>query len=149
MKKEWIKNWFSNMERMEPLVYQGVTYNTAENFYQAMKLPKDRIDLRLEIAVLPPHKAKTAIRDKKRFPWREDWNKEEALKVMEYVLRHKFKVGTEWADKLLATGTEEIIEWNNWNDDFWGKDIDNKLGSNHLGRILMKIREDLSNVNKD
>jgi predicted NAD-dependent protein-ADP-ribosyltransferase YbiA (DUF1768 family) len=58
-----IKNWFSNMLPMDqPYVYQGVSYRTTEHFYQAMKLPKDRVDLRAEIAALGPHKAKTEIR---------------------------------------------------------------------------------------
>lgn len=139
-----IKNWFSNMLPLdEPFIYDGIAYRTSENFYQAMKLPKDRNDLRAEIAALNPYKAKLAIRDKEKYLWRSDWNKELSLKVMKYILEKKFTYGTMWADKLLATGDEEIVEYNNWNDIFWGWDINKKTGENNLGKILMKIRESL------
>jgi len=138
-----IKNWFSNMLPMdEPYEYQGILYRTSENFYQAMKLPKDRIDLRTEIAAMNPYKAKTAIRDRKKYLWREDWESDK-LAVMEYILRIKFAKGTSWAAKLLATGNEEIVEWNNWNDRFYGKDIRTGVGENNLGKLLMKIRDEL------
>lgn len=127
----------------EPLEYQGVSYSSVENFYQAMKLPKDRIDLRAEIAALEPRKSKTAIRNRDKYPWREDWTQEESLKVMEFALRHKFADGTTWAKKLLETGDKEIIEWNNWDDKFWGRCNKTNKGENHLGRILMKLRAEL------
>jgi ribA/ribD-fused uncharacterized protein len=146
-KKEWVRNWFSNMLPFdEPLVYQGIVYLSVENFYQAMKLPKDRVDLRAEIAALDPRKSKVEIRNDKKYPWREDWTKEEALKVMEFALRHKFAEGTSWAEKLLETGSEEIIEWNNWKDIYWGRCIHTNKGENHLGKLLMRVREDLQNA---
>lgn len=139
-----IKNWFSNMLPLdEPLVYNGVSYRTSEHFYQAMKMPKERNDLRAELAAMNPYKAKLAVRDKKRYPWREDWSKELSLKVMFYILCVKFSRGTSWAEKLLATGDEEIVEFNNWRDTFWGWDINLKTGENNLGKMLMKIREGL------
>lgn len=139
-----IKNWFSNMLPLDqPFVYDGISYRTSENFYQAMKLPKDRNDLRAEIAAMNPFKAKTSIRDKKKYLWRSDWTPELSLKVMRYILNVKFAYGTTWADKLLATGDEEIVEFNNWRDVFWGWDVNLKTGKNNLGKILMEIRESL------
>ena len=36
----------------------------------------------------------------------------------------------------------KLVEGNYWKDTFWG--VDEKLGGkNHLGRILMEIREEL------
>lgn len=132
------------LEFDKPLVYQGIEYRSAENFYQAMKLPKDRLDLRAEIAALPSRKSKTAIRQKERYPWREDWTQEEALRVMEFALRHKFTADTTWGIILMEKDPEkEIIEWNNWGDVFWGRCIHTNKGENHLGRLLMKIREEL------
>ncbi len=140
---EKTKNWFSNMLPLdEPFIYDGITFLTSENFYQAMKMPKDRKDLRAEIAALGPFKAKTAIRDKTKYPWREDWNQEMGLKVMWYILGIKFAKGTSWAAKLL--GTEgKIVEWSTWGDSFWGWDVKKKTGENNLGKILMDIREGL------
>lgn len=128
----------------EPYVYQGIEYKTAENFYQAMKLPKDRLDLRAEIAAMNPFKSKTSIRDKNKYSWREDWE-ENKLKVMDHILRIKFAPGTSWVQKLLETGDEEIVEWNNWNDEFWGRNPNTLKGENWLGKLLMVIRSDLQN----
>lgn len=140
---KYIRNWFSNMLPFdEPFIYQGIKFLSAENFYQAMKLPKDRVDLRSEIAAMSSFKSKTAIRDKTKYLWREDWNKELGIKAMKMALKHKFKEGTSWARKLSLTEDWEIVEWNNWGDVFWGKDIVTRLGENHLGKILMEIRNE-------
>jgi DNA-binding NtrC family response regulator len=42
---------------------------------------------------------------------------------------------------LLATGEAALIEGNSWNDTFWG--VYNGSGENHLGRLLVKVREEL------
>lgn len=140
----WIRNWFSNMLVFDQdLVYQGIKYNSVENFYQTMKLPKDRVDLRQQIAYMTPHKAKVAIRDKNKYKWSDDWTKDKSLEVMAHAIAHKFKKGTRWATKLMMTEDWEITEWNNWNDLFWGKDIASRKGENHLGRILMEQRAKL------
>lgn len=123
-----------------PMEHEGIIYDTPENYYQAQKLPKDRIDLKKEISCLNPLKAKRALRNSKKYPTRDDWNKETKLKVMEDALRYKFAKGTVWHELLMQTGDEEIVEWNTWHDLFWGKDIETKQGDNHLGKILMRIR---------
>lgn len=43
--------------------------------------------------------------------------------------------------QLLSTGTAELVEGNWWNDRYWG--VCNGRGENHLGKILMRIREEL------
>ena len=46
---------------------------------------------------------------------------------------------------------KELIEGNNWHDVFWGKcscPRCNGGGQNHLGKILMKVREELKQQNK-
>jgi hypothetical protein len=130
----------------EPFLYQWVEYRTVENFYQAMKLPRDRVDLRAEIAAMSPFESKKAIRDKSKYPWREDWTKEESIKVMDYALRKKFTRTSSWGRKLLET-TDEIVETNNWHDNFWGNCIcdkcKDKVGENHLGLLLTSLREEL------
>ena len=140
----FIKNWFSNMLSFEkPLIYQGIEYKTVENFYQAMKLPKSEKGLRLQISELSPYKAKTEIRNKEKYPWDKEWNKEKALQVMKYALEWKFQKGTDWYRKLMLTKDLglELVEWNNWNDKFYGKDIKTRQGENNLGKLLMEIRD--------
>lgn len=44
---------------------------------------------------------------------------------------------------LLATGSEELIQGNTWNDTFWGVNHQHPKGLNHLGRILMDVRSQL------
>lgn len=63
---------------------------------------------------------------------------------MEYALRRKFARGTTWHKKLMDTGTEEIVENNNWGDQFWGFDVVENKGENHLGKILMHIRQEFT-----
>jgi predicted NAD-dependent protein-ADP-ribosyltransferase YbiA (DUF1768 family) len=35
------------------------------------------------------------------------------------------------------------MEGNSWGDSFWGVSLDTGMGTNHLGRILMDIRDQL------
>jgi len=57
---------------------------------------------------------------------------------MEMVLLLKFTQNNTLARKLLDI-KGEIEEKNSWNDTFWG--TYNGAGENHLGKLLMKIRE--------
>lgn len=70
---------------------------------------------------------------------RLDWEKVK-LTIMEDLLRQKF-AWKELKEKLLSTGDEELVEGNTWSDTFWG--VCNGKGENHLGKLLMKIREEL------
>jgi hypothetical protein len=36
-----------------------------------------------------------------------------------------------------------LVEGNRWGDQFWGVDLRTGLGENHLGKILMKVRDEL------
>lgn len=65
------------------------------------------------------------------------------VEFMTTINRLKF-MQSPFFEKLMATGDVQIIEGNTWHDNFWGdcscdkcKDI---KGQNHLGRILMNIR---------
>lgn len=42
----------------------------------------------------------------------------------------------------MATGNEMLVEGNNWHDKFWG--VCGGEGENHLGKMLMHIRERLT-----
>ena len=42
---------------------------------------------------------------------------------------------------LINTGVHELIEGNTWNDTYWG--VCKGRGHNKLGKILMKVREEL------
>lgn len=132
-KGKWVYNWFSNMEP-DPIVIDDITYPAVENYYQGMKSGHPKI-LKL-FSELSPSQSK---KEGRRLKLRENW---EQIKfdVMEKALRIKFAPGTSWYTKLMET-EGEIVEWNNWGDRIWGKTLDEE-GENHLGKILMKIRDE-------
>lgn len=62
------------------------------------------------------------------------------LSVMRNLVREKFSKEP-YRSKLLATGDCHIEEGNWWGDRFWG--VCGGRGLNHLGRIIMEVREEL------
>lgn len=80
----------------------------------------------------------------KHVPIREDWDKVK-LWVMEDWVYGKFAEHKYLRDLLIGTGDEEIIEVNTWGDRYWG--MCNGVGENHLGKIIMKVREDVKELN--
>lgn len=114
--------------------YEGLTYANSEAAFQAAKLLNN--EDRKRFTSMNPKEAK---REGKRVPLREDW---EEIKdnVMYEVCKSKFQ-NPDLAKKLLDTGDEELVEGNTWNDTYWG--VCNGEGQNKLGKILMRIREEL------
>lgn len=117
----------------------GIEYPTVEHAYQAAKsiVPDVR-----EILRLTP-KPGNVKRIGGRVPLRGDWE-EVKISIMEDLLRQKFAPGTEHHDVLMAE-EGEIVEWNNWHDQFWGKCHclrHKRTGRNELGKILTKIRDE-------
>ena len=76
---------------------------------------------------------------------RPDW---EDIKddVMLEGLYRKF-TNDELAEWLLDTGDEELVEGNWWGDRYWG--VCNGIGQNKLGKLLMKVREELAEEKYD
>jgi len=131
----FLSNFYSS-----PLQLEGIIYPTIEHAFQAMKT-KDK-NKRIEISKLQtPGEAKRAGRKVKL---REDWEKIK-LEVMEFLVRLKFKNYIDLKNELLATDNAELIEGNWWNDRFWG--ICKGRGENNLGKILMKVRDELREDN--
>lgn len=123
---------------LAPCVYDGVTYRTAEHAFQAARL--DSTELRNKIKIITsPFDVKSFA---KSLPPRRGWGTLR-LKAMEEILTSKFS-DTVLAQKLLSTGHQEIVHENNWKDVYWGKF--NGVGANHLGVLLMKVRDNLFNT---
>ena len=123
------------------LVYDGIEYPTVEHAFQAVKTLD--IEERKAIAKLPtPGEAKRAGR---RVNLRSDWEKVKDG-IMYDILKEKFK-DPELKAKLLATGDEYLEEGTTWHDNYWGNCYCDKCknveGKNTLGKLLMKIREEL------
>jgi predicted NAD-dependent protein-ADP-ribosyltransferase YbiA (DUF1768 family) len=75
---------------------------------------------------------------------RPDW---EEVKdgIMYKLLKSKF-TDPVLRDKLIATGSAELIEGNNHWDRYWG--VCRGEGQNKLGKLLMKVREEVITDNK-
>lgn len=75
---------------------------------------------------------------------RPDW-KEVRLSIMEDLLRQKFNY-PEFKKVLLSTGNEILINGNSRGETFWGAiRVEHKwVGENNLGKLLTKIREELT-----
>jgi hypothetical protein len=118
-----------------PIVFGGKLYPTVEHGYQACKTRNKA--QREEIRNAPtPGKAKILGQF---CDMRKDWDKIK-IPVMCMWLNFKFE-DRELADKLLATGDEELVEGNTWGDKFWG--VCDGVGHNHLGKLLMAKRNEL------
>ncbi|HNC59253.1 MAG TPA: NADAR family protein [Leptospiraceae bacterium] len=125
--------------------FEGIEYPSTENAYQAAKT-LNVIDRQL-IAGL---KAGEAKRMGRKVEIRKDWDSVK-LQIMESLLRQKFSQ-TYFTFLLLQTENAELVEGNYWHnnnnnnygDCFCGK-CKNVVGQNNLGKLLMKIREDLRN----
>jgi len=75
---------------------------------------------------------------------RSDWE-EVKLSIMAELTAKKFRDHPGLCEKLLATSHYDLIHGNYHGDQFWGVDLKNGgYGMNHLGEILMTVREVLS-----
>ena len=120
-------------------------YPTTEHAYQAAKIADP--DIKAEIRdCATPAEAKDYLEAHHIRPG-VDWTVEKKLGVMEQLQMIKFG-GKEplLTRALLATGDAPLIESNTWDDTFWG--VCNQIGENNLGKILMKIREELLHQRK-
>ena len=124
--------FLSNFYEVE-VEYDGYTYRNSESAFQAQK----DVSRREEFTNLTATKSKWLG---KRVNLRKDWESVK-LGIMEEIVRNKFSQNPELKQKLIDTGDRLLIEGNDWRDTFWG--ICNGKGQNHLGKILMKIREEL------
>jgi hypothetical protein len=130
-------------------VTEPEVYDSVEHAYQAFKFldPKLREKFRGKGKdALTPAEAKRLARTlKAQGLQRKDWEQVN-LAVMEDLVRQKFQE-PKLRKLLLATDPKTLVEGNYWHDNFWGDcscaKCADKPKLNHLGRILMKIREEI------
>lgn len=128
---EFLSNFYSPCV----VIYESIAYTSAEAAYQSAKITD--IEGRFVFASMRPLAAKKAG---KKLALRPDWESVR-LQVMYDIVKDKFTRNKDLHDKLLATGDRQLIEGNYWNDTFWG--VCRGVGENHLGIILMRVREEL------
>ena len=120
-----------------PVKYDGIIYQNNEAAFQAAKVLT--IEERMQFANLNPSEAKKLGR---KVTLRKDWE-DIKMQVMKDIVMAKFTQNEDLYEKLLATGDTYLEEGNTWGDKIWG--TVNGQGANHLGRILMEVREELRN----
>jgi ribA/ribD-fused uncharacterized protein len=131
---------FSNF-RTSPIIIASQIWQTVEHYFQASKfndyLLQDRI-----MAMSSPMDAAKEGRNKYNL-LREDW---EDVKdnIMYKAVKAKFLQHPQLRSLLLKTGSLPIIE-HTTNDSYWG-DAGDGSGKNMLGVILMRVREELSEL---
>ncbi|MEN9217237.1 MAG: NADAR family protein [Gloeomargarita sp. HHBFW_bins_162] len=128
-----------------PIRLDGHTWPTVEHYYQAQKFvgtPDEYLVAKIRQLPTPMLAAQTGRNP--QYKRRPDW---EAIKrdVMLKAVRCKFTTHPDLTRLLLATGTEELVE-NSPIDTYWGCGP-NGTGWNHLGKILMQVRQELAKQN--
>lgn len=138
------KNYFlSNFFNFD-VVVDEVKYKNNEAAFQAAKIKSltqtDGLKgvTRKSFSELQPNEAKRLGRQVKL---RIDWEDVKDSVMLECV-RSKFSQEP-LRQRLIDTGSEELIEGNTWNDRYWGVDLRSGSGENKLGKILMQVREEL------
>lgn len=136
---EFLSNFYN-----VPVLYDGLLFTNSEAAFHAQKTldVNDRIRF-------TKYNAGKSKREGRKLNLRTDWEKVKD-NIMYEICKAKFSQNKDLRDKLLSTGDEYLEEGTTgWHDNYWGncecercKDVE---GKNTLGRILMKVREELRN----
>ena len=127
-----------------PIVHK--LWRTSEHMYMACKtlVPFHQEHIRL---LDTPGQAKYYARGLRLRP---NWDESVKFEVMLRILHLKFTLNQECHDKLLTTRDATLIEGNYWHDNCWGNcncfKCKHIVGQNHLGKLLMQVRDTLRDV---
>ncbi len=128
---------FSNFSA-HPVTLKGKTWPTSEHYFQAQKFAGTPDEEEVRLAKSPMVAARMG-RSRQR-PLRKDWESVKDAIMFEAVLA-KFTQHADLREILLGTGNATIVEHTR-KDAYWGDGGDGR-GQNKLGRILMRVREEL------
>ena len=121
--------------------FRGTIYPSVEHAYMSAKSDDPMWKAYCANKNISPTDVK---RESKTITLVPNWNGDIKYLVMEECLRVKF-AQEPFRTALLMTGKENLQEGNTWDDRTWGVDltVNPNIGENHLGRLLMKIRDDI------
>ncbi|MEM9924775.1 MAG: NADAR domain-containing protein [Cyanobacteria bacterium P01_D01_bin.50] len=131
---------FSNFSP-HPIEMNNIFLPTVEHYYQGQKYlgsPDEEIIPLIHAASTPEDAAALGRCPTRRL--RADWEVVKTQIMREAVLK-KFLTHADIREILLSTGSELLVE-DSPKDYFWGCGAA-KTGKNHLGQILMSVREEL------
>jgi len=127
----------SNFARY-PIKLDGRTWPTTEHYFQAQKSVDPAVQSAIRKA-RTPHEATRLGRDRE-LHLRPGWDSMR-IAVMEKAVAAKFGQHEDIANILLETTNAKLVEHTH-RDRFWADGGDGS-GKNHLGRILMQVRDEL------
>jgi ribA/ribD-fused uncharacterized protein len=136
----YLSNFYSKLSK--PVRFDGKDYASTEHAYQAAKTLDETEREKIRTAPSPGD----AKRLGRRIKLRDDWE-DVKLDVMYDIVRQKFFENKDLGAKLVSTGEKQLVEGNDHGDTFWGCDRKNN-GTNHLGKILMRVRDELREEKK-
>lgn len=116
--------------------FDGEVYPSAEHAYQASKTINKEERAKILFAETPGKAKRLGA----TLTLREGWD-DMRVEVMASILKSKFE-NPELRTRLLETRGLPLIEGNTWGDTFWG--VCNGMGKNHLGRLLMLLRDEIA-----
>lgn len=129
---------FSNFSP-HPIHCAGQDWATVEHFYQAHKfIATPDAALIHQIRHAPTPEAAAALGRNPQYAPRHDWEQCKQAVMWQGVLT-KFQTHRDIAQILLDTGDADIIE-DSPVDYYWGCGADG-TGYNHLGKLLMRVRD--------
>lgn len=124
--------------------YRGAIYASVEHAYMSAKSDDPVWKVFCQNKA---NKAGDVKRESKKIKLVPEWDKIK-FQVMLSCLRAKFQ-NPKLQAMLLSTGDQNLQEGNTWGDRIWGVDlkVNPNIGENHLGRLLMKVREEIRRDN--
>lgn len=126
------------------LIMDNEYFQTSEHAFQYLKFINTNKELAKTIKnAYSPNDARRIAHENKKYK-ENNWSKIKYLN-MEKVLRLKVSQNPIVMKKLLATGNYIIAEYCTDEDTEWGLD-NNNFGENNLGKIWMKIRDELKDA---
>ncbi len=132
--------WLSNYA-LTPVVFDGDTYPSAEHAFAAAKTLDAAARARIAVVDAPAD----AKRLGRSVVLRAEWDATVRYAAMREILAAKFSGAL--AEKLAGTGEALLVEGNTWCDQHWGDCTcprhRERVGTNHLGRMLMALRAQL------
>lgn len=128
--------WLSNFW-IAPIMYEGIEYPATEHAFQAAKFIDPARKSKIARTASAYEAKALGQSNVGRVPFWHDLS----LKVMYNVNLAKYTQHADLQEMLIETFPQVLQEGNTWNDTFWG--ICKGKGDNHLGKILMKLRNDI------
>lgn len=134
--------WFLSNMYNAPVTYNNIEYQNAEAAYQAQK--QVLVNANISLDDFKNMKGIDAKRYGKHIKMSPEqirrWNNIRDT-VMYNIVKAKFSQNQYLRWRLLQTKDIDLVEENWWHDTYWG--VCHGVGENKLGKILMKVRNEL------